>query len=188
MNMKMKAKKLINAIGVKGITFLSVGLLIGLGTVFLTKPSIFGFQRTTSVNPSSLSDIKPDEITSQATTPAQQNLSDETSNQSSNIPTSNSPTYKPSSTTQPSTNSSTPTQNTAPATPQCNQALKNSAESSRDSAIAYENAKHNNWKYGGSYDSSYYYDAKAQEDARHEAELARIEQKYQQDLAAAHCN
>lgn len=80
----------------------------------------------------------------------------------------------------------TPTQSSPPAT--CNEQLKASYTASRDSAIAYENAKHNNWSYGGPIDSSYYGDAKAAEDARHNAELASIEANYQTKLASINCS
>lgn len=75
-----------------------------------------------------------------------------------------------------------------PSAPQCNQSLKQSALDYRNSSIAYENALHNSWTSGLPADSSYYADAKAKEDARHVAALAKIEQQYQQSLAQAYCS
>lgn len=77
---------------------------------------------------------------------------------------------------------------TSPYSSQCNQNLKQSAANYRDSSIAYENSLHNSWTTGIPADSSYYADAKAKEDARHQAALAKIEQQYQQDLAQANCS
>lgn len=103
--------------------------------------------------------------------------SNTTSGNSSSSSSTNKPTY---------TYPTTPAQPTTPAT--CNEKLKASYAASRDAAIAYENAKHNSWGYGGPIDSSYYADAKAAEDARHNAELANIEANYQTKLASINCS
>ena len=85
----------------------------------------------------------------------------------------------------------TPTNTTNPSTSptiSCNELLKLAAIEKRESAIASENAKHSAWKYSGSYDSSYYQDAKLAEDNRYKYELAKIEYQYQLDISSAGCN
>lgn len=74
-----------------------------------------------------------------------------------------------------------------PTVPKCYEPLRQVAIDKKTSALNYENYIHNNWSTSAPYDSSWYGNAKAQEDLRHENRLVEIEQQYLRDLAESNC-